>query len=156
MDYKITVLPGQVRIEEEMMAEIPGLKFGVLQNGVAVFDSTSYIEENNLPNVDCKTFMRLNKSYIEHLAKASNRLTSELFYQNADGHILIAYELVILYLSFANPALYVYFTRIIMEAMDKGVAYTNSFVYEIASLHLPSEVLRDIIDERTKEESTAK
>lgn len=148
MDYKTIILNNGLEVKESFLPDIPGLYFGVLSEKKAVFDYTAYIEENNLQAIGYKVFMRLNKHFIEPLAEASGRKTSELFYQNTDGHILIASELVFLCLSFVNPNLLRYFNALVSDAISDGVAYSSGFVYSMAANRLPSDVLADIIKER--------
>lgn len=148
MDYKTTILNTGISVKEAFLPDIPGLYFGVLSEDKAVFDYTTYIEENKLQAADYKVFMRLNKHFIEPLIKSSGRKTSELFYQNTDGHILIASELVFLCLAFVNPELLGYFNALVSDAISDGVAYSSGFVYSMAANRLPSDVLDDIIKER--------
>lgn len=148
MDYKTTILKTGVEVKDTFLADIPGLYFGVLSEDKAVFDFTAYVDENKLQAPDHKAFMRLNKHFIESLAKLSGKKTSELFYQNTDGHILIASELVFLCLAFVNPELLGYFNALVSDAITDGVAYSSGFVYSMAAHRLPSEVLNDIIKER--------
>lgn len=148
MDYKTTVLKTGIDVKDTILADIPGLYFGVLSEDKAVFDFTAYVEENKLPTSDYKAFMRLNRHFIEALAKLSEKKTSELFYQNTDGHILIASELVFLCLAFVNPELLGYFNALISDVITDGVAYSSGFVYSMAAHRLPSDVLKDIIKER--------
>lgn len=151
MDYKTTILNNGLEVKEPFLPDIPGLYFGVLSENKAVFDFTAYIEENKLPAIDYKAFMRLNKHFIEPLAAINGRKTSELFYQNTDGHILIASELVFLCLSFVNPELLRYFNALVSDAISDGVAYSSGFVYSMAAHRLPSDVLADIIKERNND-----
>ncbi len=148
MDYKTTILNNGVEAKDALLPDIPGLYFGVLSEDKAVFDYTAYIEENKLQVPDYKAFMRLNRHFIEPLAKQSGRKASELFYQNTNGHILIASELVFLCLAFVNPELLGYFNALVSDAISDGVAYSSGFVYSMAAHRLPSEVLNDIIKER--------
>lgn len=148
MDYKTTILNNGVEVKDALLPDIPGLYFGVLSEDRAVFDYTAYIEENKLQASDYRVFMRLNRHFIEPLAKQSGRKTSDLFYQNSDGHILIASELVFLCLAFANPELLGYFNALVSDAISDGVAYSSGFVYSMAVHRLPSDVLNEIIKER--------
>lgn len=148
MDYKTTILNNGVEVKDAFLPDIPGLYFGVLSEDKTVFDYTAYLEENKLPSVDYKVFMRLNKHYIEQLIVQSERKTSDLFYQNTDGHILIASELVFLCLAFVNPELLRYFNALVSDVISDGVAYSSGFVYSMAANRLPTDVLSDIIKER--------
>lgn len=151
MDYKTTLLDKTVELSDNVLPEIQGLYFGVIGHEISVFDYTRYLEENELPPVDYKVFMRTNKVYIENLAKSNNHKLSELFFKNTDGHILISSDLVFLCLAFVNPELLAYFNALISEAISEGVTYSSGFVYSMAASRLPSDVLLDIIKEREKE-----
>lgn len=148
MDYKTTILNNGIEVKDALLPDIPGLYFGVLSEDKAVFDYTAYIEENKLQASDYKAFMRLNRHFIEPLAKQLGRKTSDLFYQNTDGHILIASELVFLCLAFVNSELLGYFNALVSDAISDGVAYSSGFIYSMAVHRLPSDVLNDIIKER--------
>lgn len=148
MDYKTTTLIKELETTENLLPEIQGLYFGSIGEDKVVFDYTTYFEENKLQYIDYKVFMRANKHFIESLIKASQKKTSELFYQNANGHILVAAELVFVFLAFANPEMCVYFNSLIADAISYGVAYSNGFLYSMAAQRLPSEALNEIINER--------
>lgn len=153
MDYKTTFLQTEVQADEILLPEIENLYFGILDQNRAVFDYTSYIEANNLPVIDYKAFMRMNRHYIEALIKPTGLKTSELFYQNTNNHILVAAELVFLFLAFINPELCVYFNSLLAEAISDGVAYSHGFLYSMIAQKLPSEVLTEIIKERNHDQT---
>lgn len=148
MDYKTNILAKELETKETFLPEIQGLYFGITGEDKAVFDYTAYFEENQIQYVDYKVFMRMNRHYIETLIKPSQKKTSELFYQNTNGHILVAEELVFLFLAFANPEMCIYFNGIVADAISDGVAYSNGFIYSMAVQRLPSDVLDEIIKER--------
>lgn len=148
MDYKTTILKTGVEVKDTFLPDISGLYFGILSEDKSVFDFTAYVEENKLQASDYKAFMRLNRHFIESLAQLSGKKTSEMFYQNTDGHILIISELVFLCLAFVNPELLGYFNALVSDAITDGVAYSSGFVYSMAANRLPSEALNDIIKER--------
>lgn len=128
-----------------MFPEIRGLFFGYTEDGRAVFDYTAYVEANEL-QTDYKSFMRLNKHFIEPLAEEEELSTSQLFFQNTDGHILIDGKLAVICLMFSDPKLLIYFTGILEKAMTDGIAYCHSYLYALAS-EMPLEMLKDIIKE---------
>lgn len=148
MDYKTTVLTTPLKVEDIMLPDINGLYFGGLAENKIVFDYTRYFEENEIPAIDYKVFMRTNKHYIEQITKTANRNPSELFYQNTDGHILIISDLVFVCVAFVNPEMLAYFNSLLFDAMTDGVAYSHGFAYSIAATRLPSDILADIIKER--------
>ncbi len=148
MDYKTIILQEEVKVKETLLPEITNLSFGFLGEERAVFDYTAYIESNDLPPIDYKVFMRSNKRFIETLAKANKKRTSDLFYENRNGHILVAAELVFVFLAFVNPEMLLYFNSLLNEVITDGVAYSQGFVYSMAAQRIPSDALNDIIKER--------
>ena len=148
MDYKTTILKEEVKTDEILLPEISDLNFGFLGEGKAVFDYTAYIETNKLPAIDYKVFMRANRHFIETLAKSYKKKTSELFYQNANGHILVAAELAFVFLAFVNPEMFLYFNGLLTDVITDGVAYSHGFIFSMAANRLPSDVLNEIIKER--------
>lgn len=148
MDYKTNVLAKELETKEPMLPEISGLYFGIMGENKAVFDYTAYFEENGLQYIDYKAFMRTCKYFIEILIKPSGKKTSEIFYQNTNYHVLVAAELVFLFLAFANPEMCLYFNGLITDAISDGVAYSNGFLYSMSAQRLPSEALSEIIKER--------
>ena len=122
----------------------------------AVFDYTAYLETAELQPIDYKLFMRANKRFIEILAKSNNKKTSELFYQNTNGHILVAAELVFVFLAFVNPEMFLYFNSLLTDVVTDGVAYSHGFIYSMAAQRLPSEILGEIIKERESDAAGSK
>ena len=148
MDYKTNILKKELKTEEILLPEIEGLTFGIMDEDTAVFDYTAYIKNNSLHPIDYKVFMRTNKHFIESLAKNARKSTAELFFQNTNGHILIAAELTFLCLAFINPELCGYFNSLLTDVITNGVAYSHGFIYSLAAEKIPSEVMQEIIKER--------
>lgn len=148
MDYKTNILHQEVKTEDNLLPDIPDLHFGVLGENRFVFDYTEYIEANQLDTVDYKSFMRANKRFIEILAQSVGKSTTELFYQNTNGHILVASELVYIFLAYVNPIMLIYFNSLLNDALTDGMAFSHGFIYSMAANRLPSDVLTDIIRER--------
>lgn len=148
MDYKTNILKKELKTDEILLPEIEGLTFGILDEDSAVFDYTDYIERNSLTPVDYKVFMRINKHYINILAKSNNKSTAELFFVNTNGHILVAAELTFLFLAFINPELCSYFNSLLKDVIMDGVAHSYGFIYSLAAEKIPNEVLQEIIKER--------
>lgn len=148
MDYKTNILSKDIEVKDVLLPEISGLYFGSLGENKTVFDYTTYFEENQITPIDYKSFMRYNKHYIETLIKPNDVKTSEIFYQNIDGHILVSAELVFLFIAFANPEMLLYFNSLITEVITDGITHSNGFLYSMAVQRLPNEALKDIINER--------
>lgn len=151
MDYKTNILTEELKTDVDLLPELLGMHFGIIGEKKALFDFTAYVEENELPTADYKAFMRNCKYFIETLAKNAGKSTSELFYQNTNGHILIAAELAFICIAFINPEMCVYFNSLLTDTISDGVAYSNGFMFSMAAERLPSDVLSDIIKERNND-----
>lgn len=151
MDYKTTILSKGIEIKDALLPELAGLYFGTISPNKTVFDYTAYFEENEIKPIDYKIFMRHNKHYIETLLKANEVPTSEIFYQNNNGHILVTAELAFLFVAFVNPDMLLYFNNLLTEVITDGFTHSNGFLYSMAYQRIPSEILQDIIKERQNE-----
>lgn len=148
MDYKTNALSTKAEINDNLMPDLNGLLFGLIEQEVVVFDFTAYIEANEIKDIDYKTIMRQNRHFIDQIIKTTGRSSAKCFYQNTDGHILITAELLYLFLCAVNPEMTTYFNNLLNDVFTNGVAYSNGFVYSMAASRLPSDVLTDIIKER--------
>lgn len=153
MDYKTTPLNKELEMTENLLPEISGLHFGAINEDLILFDYTAFFEENEMQPIDYKLFMRNEKRRIEWLAQQAEKKTSEFFYQNTNGHILVSSELVYLFLSFASDDLFLYFNSLLHNALTLGVAYSTGFVYHQAADRLPTEALEEMIKSRQANES---
>lgn len=151
MDYKLNILKKTVECEEILLQDIPTLNFGEADDDVVVFDASAFCRSMEADSFDWRTFSRINKKYIEGIARITGLDTRKLFYQDKGGHILIAQELVFLFLAFVDDTLLLYFNNLLADAMSNGVAFTDGFVVQIAAQRLPTEVLKQIINERNGE-----
>lgn len=152
MDYKTNILKHEAKVEEPVLAEVSGLLFGSIDTDKIVFDYTAYFEKNDIEPIDYKLFMRINKWYIDMMCKYKEIKTSELFYQNTNGHILVAVELAFIFLAFCNVEMFIYFNGLISDVITTGVAYSDGFIYSAASERLPTDVLAEIIKKRIPNE----
>lgn len=148
MDFKTTTLTKEVVVEEEFYPEISGLHFGYVAPEKSVFDYTAYFEENDIEPIDYKVFMRTNKHLISSILKTSDTKSSELFFINTNGHVLVAADLAILFLCVANHHIHRYFSMLLIDLMTNGVAFANGLIYALASERMTSDVLEEIIKER--------
>lgn len=148
MDYKTTQLDAQLECKEVLLPAFPELHFGDITEDVTVFDSTAYYQERNLDEIDHRIFQRVNKKYIESFVKYSEVDKSSLFFTNKDGHVLMNKELTFMFLAFAEPMLATYFNGLLGDIMANGVAYSDGYIMNMAAQRIPTDVLRQIIDER--------
>lgn len=153
MDYKTTPLNKELETTDNLLPEISGLHFGAINEDLILFDYTAFFEENEMQPIDYKLFMRNEKRHIEWLAKQAGKRTSELFYKNTNGHILVSSELTYLFLAFASMDLYIYFNSLLHTALTTGVAYSTGFIYHQAADRLPTEALEEMIKSRQTNES---
>lgn len=149
MDYKLNTLQDQLECSEQALPDFPTLLFGTIPNGPLVFDSTAFYEANNIEEIDHKVFQRINKRYIESFINNAELKPSDLFFINHDQHILMHHELTFLFLAFAEPSLAAYFNGLIGEIMANGVAYSDGFVLSMATQRIPTDMLHQIINNRT-------
>ncbi len=148
MDYKLNTLVKEVECEQTPIADIPTLKFGSLVNGQDVFDSTRYFEENEIEPIDYRVFSRICKTYIHTLLDKTDMKSDELFFLNTDGHILMHKDLAVIFLQFSNPDMFIYFSQLILDALENGIAFSDGIIATLAASRIPNEVLQDIIETR--------
>lgn len=155
MDYKTNILHHKLETDQQLLPEIQALNFGIINNNQALFDYTDYIEKNQLNPTPYKAFMRQCKPFIEALSAMSGRKTSEMFYQNTDGHILISAELVFICIAFIDSGMCAYFNGLLTNVITDGIAFSHGYIYDLASENLPSQILDEIIKERNGESETS-
>jgi hypothetical protein len=148
MDYKTTTLNSQLECKETLLPVFPELHFGEIAEDLVVFDSTAFYKERNLDEIDYKSFQRINKRYIESFIQYGDAKTSELFFLNQDGHILMNKELTFVFLAFAVPMLATYFNGLLGDLMANGVAYSDGYIMSLAAQRIPTDILQQIIEER--------
>lgn len=153
MDYSISVLSQTIELKEPVIEDFPDLLFGVTPDGTPVFDATEYYSRTETESLfNARVFMRACKPFIEGFIKVGELSPGKMFYQNTDGHSLIHEQLVFLFLSFASNVWLMYFNSIISEAINNGVAYSDSFLLDQAMQRIPSDVLEKIIESRKEDE----
>lgn len=150
MDYKTTVLSKPLEVESALLPEVQALKFGSISDEIGVFDYTAYFEYAQIEYVDYKVFMRLNATQIKTLASSANHSTSELFYQNTDGHILVASELTFLFLMFVDAQMLTYINGLLSEIFTDGVTYTAGYIMGLANSRLSDEAINLLTNERNQ------
>ena len=151
MDYKINHI-ADVVCDAEFLPDIPDLKFHDFGSDTVVFNATQYCKAIEA-EFDWRTFSRINKRYIDSLAEMTDLNPSLLFYQCNNGDILISQGLTFIFLAFVNPDMTVYFNSLIADVMSVGIAFSDGFVYRLASSRLPADSLRQIINSMEDEES---
>lgn len=148
MDYKTTTLDTLLKCEEELLPAFPNLKYGDITEDLTVFDSTAYYKAQEQDEIDHHTFQRINKRYIESFIQYGDVKASELFFLNKDGHILMNKELTFIFLAFATPVFATYFNGLLGDLMANGVAYSDGYIMSLATQRIPTDVLKQIIEER--------
>lgn len=142
MDYKISRI-ADIKCDAEFLPDIPDLKFHDFGSDTVVFNATQYCKSIGYEDFDWRTFSRINKRYIDALVDSSE---VTLFYQCDNGDILITQMLTFIFLMFVNKDITVYFNSLIADVMSVGVAFSDGFIYRLASARLPEESLRQIIN----------
>ena len=148
MDFKLNTLVKQIECDKTEIADFPSMKFGNLLNGLSVFDSTRYYEENELEPIDYKLFSRVCKSFINSLVTRLELDEAELFFLNTDGHILMNKDLAILFLQFSNPDVCAYLNAMMWDLFDNGFAISDGLIAALTATRVPNEILQEIIDTR--------
>ncbi len=154
VDYKVNVINDKLEVSDALMSDFPDLLFGMISDGIAVFDATEYCDKDeNATSFNSRVFMRAVKPFIEGFVKIKELDSAKLFYQlGPNGHSLINAQLVFLFLAFTNNTWLAYFNDIVSEAINNGVAYSDSFLLKQAAQRIPSEVLKMIIESREQED----
>ncbi len=148
MNYKTTTLDEQLDCKEQLLPTIPELHFGSISEELIVFDSTAFYQARGIEEIDYRTFQQNNMRYIKSFIQYGEAKSSELFFINKDGHILMNKELTFLFLSFAEPIIATYFNGLLGDIMANGVAYSDGYVIALASQRLPTDTLKQIIESR--------
>ena len=149
MDYKINILQKEVSCKEMALQDIPLLKFGVVDNKL-VFDATAYCQSKELA-FNVKVFSRGYRMLIDVIAKDNNVSIGNLFYQNANGNILIDRELVFIFLACVEPGMLIYFNQLITDAITEGIALSDGYIASVINAKVPNEVLENIMQSRSNE-----
>ena len=152
MNYKVTPLKHEVKCEEALYKDIPDLLFGTLPNTKNVFDFTGYCEANGIEGQTEAMFMTQCRRYIEYLVRSDNLDVSAMFFVNTNGHMLVAEELAVVFLMFISQEGFLYLTQIIVNVLQNGIAFSDTFITMMASMRIPTQVLQEIIENRANEE----
>lgn len=145
MNYKLNVLKNKVECKERVFPEIP-VYTGTLENGEVVFDIDRYCYEAGIENENWVVFTQRHKHYVEQFAKIYEKNTSEMFYQNTDGHILIDFVFVFLYLMYINEELSAYFFTILSDVLSTGMGFSDTYIMELAAERLPDDMVARMIN----------
>lgn len=146
MDYKLNRLAVEVKCEEVGIPDIPALKFGHLENGRLVFNASAYIR-NTGRECDYCTFSRAMRFWIEQLAKGYGAKVNELFYANPNGDELFHEILTHVFLMYLEPAIIVYYNDLVDDVMTNGMAFSDSFIFELAQSRLTPELKANLKNE---------
>jgi len=156
MDYKVNILPKEIELKEAPIADFPDALFGMTPDNIPVFDATEYCkrtEEGDFLNSHCKLFMRACKLFIVAIIDAGELDQTKMFYQNANGHVLVHNDLFFLFLAYIDKMWVAYFNSIVSEAITNGIAYSDTHVMRLAAQRIPNEVLEKLIKSRQDEQS---
>ncbi len=154
MDYKLNILNEEIKCEEVGIPDLPALKFGRLDDGTLLFNATLYMRTIDL-ECDYRTFSRSMRFWIESMASGYGVKVTDLFYQNPNGDQLFHEILVYLLIMYTNPDIIVYFNDVVDDVMTNGIAFSDSFVMELASTRLTPDLLKTLVNERNRKESSS-
>ena len=88
--------------------------------------------------------------WIESLAKGYGVSTSELFYANPNGDELYHEILTHIFLMYVDPTIMVYYNDLVDDVMTNGIAFSDSFVMELAQSRLPAELFQNLRNDNKK------
>ena len=151
MDYRINNIDKSVICDEQIIQDIPSLLFTEIE-GAVVFDATGFCLTNNLDEFDYRIFSRINKVYIEALIKETGLDKTKLFFAEKGKHTLVVQDLVFMFLAFVDSGICSYFNNILADAITNGVAFSDGFAVQLASQRIPTDILKEIINNRNGEE----
>lgn len=141
MDFKLNRLTEEVKCESVGIPDIPTLKFGNLEDGTLVFNASDYLRQNGKDG-DYREFSRGMRFWIEQMAKGYGISTASMFFANPDGTELYHEILVYLFLMYLDPAIMMYFNTMIDDLMTNGIAFSDTFIIELASTRLPDDIVQ--------------
>ncbi len=144
MDFKLNYLQKEVKCEEVGIADLPALKFGYLEDGTLVFNASEYLRQNGKDD-DYRIFSRGMRFWIEQMSKGYGISTASMFFANPDGSQLYHEILVYLFLMYLDPSIVMYFNNLIDDVMTNGMAFSDSFILELATTRLPENILKPTI-----------
>ena len=152
MDYKLNRLANEVKCEEVGIPDLPEIKFGHLENGMLVFNATAYLKSIGRDD-DYRTFSRAMRFWVEQIADGYGLSTAELFYANPDGEELYNETMVYLLLMYTDPSYTTYFNDIVDDVMTNGIAFSDSFILNLAQSRLPNDIKQRLTDNGKRKDS---
>lgn len=138
MNYKLNQLNTKLECSELMCNELP-IMMGSISDELRVFDADYYCAERGIEAEDWTVFTRIHKFYIERIAKMSDKQTSEMFYRNTDGHLLMDEQLVFLYIMYRDEIAMSYLFSMLSDVLTEGIALSDSYLYSTVSSRFPRE-----------------
>lgn len=153
MLFRVVDTTGPVKCDEKLLADVPNLRFGKVGEDIVVFDASFHSHQSLNSTFQESKFMVSNRAWIEALANDSKIPTSNLFYRNKDGHILIVRELAMLYLMWADPGMLIYMMGLLEDALTDGFAISDGLLVSMIHAKVPDRVLRTILEARGNEKT---
>lgn len=154
MDYKLNRLSKELKCEDVGIPDIPALKFGRLDDDTLLFNATQFLKSIDREEIDYKTFSRPMRFWIEQMAKGYGVGIDKLFYLNPSGDELYSEILTHLFLMFIDPSTLTYYNDIVDDVVTNGIAFSDSFVLELAQSRLPAEYFKPTIVESGDKKSS--
>lgn len=148
MKPKLNQLTKIVECQENIFPDIPDIFVGNINPEKIVFDATAYCEAVDAELPPYSAFYTQCYRYIDAICKNTEKKSSELFYVNTDKHLLIDVSLALIFIQYVNPETCFYFNNMVITCLTNGIAFSEGFVMQMASLQLPDEALQEIIKSR--------
>ena len=147
MSFKVSEEAIELTYTEQAFSEIPNLLFGTATDGTHYFDATYYL----LQKKDSKTIYDFWEEYaspIRTLLSSNSISDNKAFCLNKDGHVLVVFDLVYLFLSFVEPNFLSYVCDRMNDLFSDGFCVSDTYLLRSYSERLSDELLIHIINER--------
>lgn len=154
MKPKLNILSKTVNCATPIFEDIPSLKGGVIAPETEVFDATAFCETEKIEETPYHVFYSSCQRYIDAKIKNEGITSSDLFFQNTDGHTLMNATVALIFLRFTDADMSVYFDNITANCLIIGAAFSDSFVARLAMSQLSAKDLKEMANLR--EENAAK
>lgn len=152
MDYKLNILARELKCEEVGLPDFPALLFGKLDEQTLVFNATQYLKSIER-ECDYKDFSRAMRFWIDRMTEGYGADVAKLFYQNPNGDQLYSEILTHLFLVYLDPAILVYYNDMVDDAMTNGIAFSDSFITELAQTRLTPDIIKTLNNGNSKKNS---
>lgn len=152
MKPKLNELKKKIECGNPIFTDFPNILIGNMTEEKALFDASAYCEASDVELPPYSAFYTQCYKYIDAICRNNDTKSSELFYVNADKHLLIDFPLTLVFIQYVTPDVCVYINNILMSCFGNGMAFSNAFAAQLAAFQLPNETLQEIIQMRNEQE----